>query len=83
MKNVAGVGMHQYIIFINKLYWGIFILSAILTPSMFAYLIWENKEGKEMKSMLQVHKAELMAGEMRKLGVDSKIIMVQPITYIK
>ena len=50
---------------------------------MFAYLIWENKEGKEMKSMLQVHKAELMAGEMRKLGVDSKIIMVQPISYIK
>ena len=83
LKNVVGVDMHLYIIFINKLYWGIFILPTILTPSMFAYLIWENKEGKEMKSMLQVHKAELMAGEMRKLGVDSKIIMVQPISYIK
>ena len=58
-------------------------MPTILTPSMFAYLIWENKDGKEMKSMLQVHKAEHMADEMRKLGVESKIIIAQPISYIK
>ena len=66
-----------YIIFINKLYSGIFILPAILTPSMFAYLIWENKQGKEMKTMLQVEKAEKMAVKMNQLGVDTQI------SYIK
>ena len=55
----------------------------ILTPSMFAYLIWENKDGKEMKTMLQIEKAEKMAVKMNQLGVDTEIIMVQPISYIK
>ena len=75
--------MLQYIIFINKLYSDIFILPLVLTPSMFAYLIWENKEGKEMKTILQVEKAEKMAVKMTELGVESKIIMAQPISYIK
>ena len=83
MKNVAGVGMHQYIIFINKLYWGIFILPTILTPSMFAYLIWENKDGKEMKAMFQIEKAIKMVDKMRENGVDPKFIIAQPTTYIK
>ena len=59
------------------------ILPALLTPSMCAYLIWENKDGKEMKTMLQVEKAEKVAEKMTELGVESKIIMAQPITYIK
>jgi hypothetical protein len=46
---------------------------------MFAYIIWHNKDGKEMKSMLQVHKAEHIADEMRKLGVESKIMIAQPL----
>ena len=50
---------------------------------MFAYLIWENKDGKEMKTMLQVEKAEKVAEKMTELVVESKIIMAQPITYIK
>ena len=83
MKNVAGVGMHQYIIFINKLYWGIFILPTILTPSMFAYLIWENKDGKEMKAMFQIDKAIKIADKMKERGVDPKFIIAQPMTYIK
>ena len=83
MKGVVGVDMHLYIIFINKLYSGIFILPAILTPSMFAYLIWENKEGKEMKTILQLEKAEKMAVKMNRLGVNTQIIMAQPISYIK
>lgn len=58
-------------------------MPAILTPSMFAYLIWENKDGKEMKTMLQVEKAEKVAEKMTELGVESKIIIAQPITYIK
>jgi len=70
---------HLYIIFISKLYSGIFILPSGLTPSMFAYIIWHNKDGKEMKSMLQVHKAEHIADEMRKLGVESKIMIAQPL----
>ena len=75
MKNVAGVGMHQYIIFINKLYSGIFILPTILTPSMFAYLIWENKDGKEMKAMFQIEKAIKMVDMMKERGVDPKFII--------
>ena len=69
---------HPYIIFISKLYSGIFILPTVLTPSMFAYIIWE-RNGKEFKSMLQAHKAEKMADEMRKLGVEPKIIIAQPL----
>ena len=69
---------HLYIIFISKLYSGIFILPTVLTPSMFAYIIWK-RNGKEFKSMLQVHKAEQVAVEMRKLGVEPKIIIAQPI----
>jgi len=83
LKGVAGVGMHQYIIFINKLYWGIFILPTILTPSMFAYLIWENKDGKEMKAMFQIDKAIKIADKMKECGVDPKFIIAQPMTYIK
>ena len=83
MKGVVGVDMHQYIIFINKLYWGIFILPTILTPSMFAYLIWENKDGKEMKAMFQIDKAIKMVDKMRENGVDPKFIIAQPMTYIK
>ena len=36
-----------------------------------------------MKTMLQVEKAEKVAEKMTELGVESKIIMAQPITYIK
>ena len=75
MKNVAGVGMHQYIIFINKLYWGIFILPTILTPSMFAYLIWENKDGKEMRAMFEVKNAIKIAEKMQEVGVNSKFVI--------
>ena len=88
MKGVVDVVTHQYIIFINKLYSGIFILPRGLTPSMFAYINWQNKDGKEMKTLLQASKAEHMADEMRKLGVEPKIIMQStsqpsPLTYIK
>ena len=32
-----------------------------------------------MKTLLQASKAEHMADEMRKLGVDPKVIMAQPV----
>ena len=73
---------HLYIIFISKLYSGIFILASGLTPSMFAYLTWE-RNGKSFKTMIQADKAEKMATEMKKFGVDPKIIIAQPISYIK
>ena len=75
MKGVVDVDTHQYIIFISKLYSGIFILATVLTPSMFAYIIWENKEGKEMKAMFQIDKAIKMADKMRETGIDSKFII--------
>ena len=75
MKSVVGVDMHPYIIFINKLYWGIFILPAILTPSMFAYLIWENKDGKEMRAMFEVKNAIKIAEKMQEVGVNSKFVI--------
>ena len=50
-------------------------MASVLTPSMFAYLIWENKDGKEMKAMFQIDKAIKMADMMREVGVDSKFII--------
>ena len=70
---------HLYIIFISKLYSGIFILPSGLTPSMFAYIIWHNKDGKELKSMIQAGKVDHMVDEMKKLGIDPKVIMAQPV----
>ena len=50
-------------------------MPTILTPSMFAYIIWENKEGKEMKAMFQVKDAIKMAQKMQDVGVDSKFVI--------
>ena len=58
-------------------------MASVLNPSMFAYLIWQNKEGKELKAMFQVEKAIKIADDMTKLGVESKIIIAQPLSYIK
>jgi len=75
LKSVVDVDTHQYIIFINKLYSGIFILPSVLTPFMFAYLIWENKDGKEMKAMFQIDKAIKMVDKMKEYGVDPKFVI--------
>ena len=74
---------HLYIIFISRLYSGIFILPSGLTPFMFAYIIWQNKNGKELKSMIQASKVEHMVNEMKKLGIIPKVVIAQPISYIK
>jgi len=50
-------------------------LSYLVTPSMFAYLIWENKDGKEMKAMFQIEKAIKMVDMMKERGVDPKFII--------
>ena len=54
-------------------------MPTVLTPFMFAYIIWYNKDGKELKSMIQAGKVDHMVGEMRKLGVEPKVIMAQPL----
>ena len=83
MKNVAGVDMHQYIIFINKLYSGIFILPAILTPSMFVYLNWKNKRGDTLKALVEENKAVEMVSKMEALGIEVQLSPETSITYIK
>ena len=45
----------------------------IVTPSMFVYLIW-NKNGKDLKTMLEYKKALLMEEVMSKLGVSPHIV---------
>jgi len=39
---------------------------------MFVYLIW-NKNGRELKTILEYHKAELMYKQLEKLKVDPHI----------
>ena len=56
-----------------KLYSDIFISKPTVTNSMFVYLTWK-RNGKEMKTMLEYRKAELMYKEMEKLKVDPHII---------
>ena len=41
-----------------------------LYTSMFVYLTWNNLEGKELKTMLEYKKAEIMAEKMKTLGVE-------------
>ena len=50
-------------------------MPTILTPSMFAYLIWENKDGKEMRAMFEVKNAIKIAEKMQAVGVDSKFVI--------
>ena len=83
MKSVVGVDMHPYIIFINKLYWGIFILPAILTPSMFVYLNWKNKNGDTLKALIEENKAVEMVSKMEALGIEVQLSPERAITYIK
>jgi len=83
LKSVVGVDMHPYIIFINKLYWGIFILPAILTPSMFVYLNWKNKNGDILKALIEENKAVEMVSKMESLGIEVQLSPERAITYIK
>jgi len=42
-----------------------------LYNSMFVYLTWNNLEGKELRTMLEYKKAEIIAEKMKGHGVDS------------
>ncbi len=74
---------HLYIIFINKLYSGIFILSTPLTPSMFVYLNWKNKNGDTLKALIEENKAVEMASKMEALGIKVQLSPETQITFIK
>ena len=74
---------HPYIIFINKLYSGIFILPTLLTPSMFVYLNWKNKNGETLKALIEENKAREMVGKMEALGIEVQLSPEKAISYIK
>ena len=74
---------HPYIIFINKLYSGIFILSTPLTPSMFVYLNWKNKNGDTLKALIEENKAIEIASKMEALGIKVQLSPETQITFIK
>ena len=75
--------MHPYIIFINKLYSGIFILPAILTPSMFVYLNWKNKKGDILKALVEEKKAIDIVSQMEALGIEVELSPEIPLSYNK
>ena len=75
--------MHPYIIFINKLYSGIFILPALLTPSMFVYLNWKNKKGEILKALVEENKAKDIASKMEAQGIEVQLTPETEISYIK
>ena len=74
---------HLYIIFISKLYSGIFILPTVLTPSMFVYLNWKNKKGDILKTLLEENKAKDIAIQMEAMGIEVKLSPETSLTYIK
>jgi len=77
------VDTHPYIIFINKLYSGIFILSTPLTPSMFVYLNWKNKNGEILKALVEENKAVEMVSKMEALGIKVQLSPETSSTFIK
>jgi hypothetical protein len=42
---------------------------------MFVYLTWNNLEGKELKTMLEYKKAEIMVEKMKTHGVSARILL--------
>ena len=74
---------HQYIIFISKLYSGIFILPPVLTPSMFVYLNWKNRRGDLLKTLLEENKAKDIAIQMEAMGIEVKLSPETSLTFIK
>ena len=56
-----------------NLYSGIFISKPAQTNSMFVYLTWK-RNGKELKTMLEYRKAQIVYKEMEKLKVEPHII---------
>ena len=75
--------MLLYIIFINKLYWGIFILTSDLTPSMFVYLNWKNKKGDILKALVEENKAIDIVSQMEALGIEVELSPEIPLSYNK
>ena len=49
---------------------------------MFVYLTWNNLEGRELKTMLEYKKAELMAEKMKVYGVDPHTPIVGIAKYV-
>ena len=74
---------HRYIIFISKLYSGIFILASVLTHSMFVYLNWKNKNGDALKTLMEENKAKDIANQMEALGIEVELSPETSLTYIK
>ena len=63
-----------YNFFINKLYSDILICTTVYTYFMFVYLTWKNLKGKELKTMLEYKKAEVIIEGMLKRGVEPHLI---------
>ena len=50
-----------------------YILRLVLTPSMFIYLLWKNKQGLALKAMFDEKKASMIADKMRGVGVTVEL----------
>jgi flagellar motility protein MotE (MotC chaperone) len=50
---------------------------------MFVYLNWKNKNGDDLKTLLEETKAKDIADQMEALGIEVRLSPEAPITYIK
>ena len=55
----------------------------LLTPSMFVYLNWKNKNGDILKTLLEENKAKDIASKMEAQGIEVQLTPETSITYIK
>ena len=58
-------------------------MSTPLTPSMFVYLNWKNKNGDTLKALIEENKAVEMASKMEALGIKVQLSPETPLTFIK
>ena len=45
----------------------------VLTPLMFLYLSWKNKNGESLQALFEESKAKMIAQEMKDMGFDVKL----------
>ena len=58
-------------------------MPTLLTPSMFVYLNWKNKNGETLKALIEENKAREMVGKMEALGIEVQLSPEKAISYIK
>ena len=56
-------------------------MGIIITPSMFIYITWKNKGGKELKTMVDHTKVQTFISAMLERGVEPEVLLPEEVDF--